>query len=249
MNKKEIVSFTIILSLVLTCVFGVMALADTISYDYDINTLLKDSSHADSDEIELTQDKVILSNGYTFTLALKNASNQISWNSSNKKVVAIKRKKNNAILIQGKRAGKAVITGTYNNEKYRCKVNVVDEKRDVITGKKVIISAGLRTGSSGNSMYITAAYPCSITIEPYDPSLISLTNGPSKWNGKSGSVIVHALPNMIANMKAGIDYWDYFSFSQILIKTVTTSVIVRNSLNPQEVDAIPVEVRLYNWLL
>ena len=163
--------------------------------------------------------------------------------------MSIKKKRGNAILIQGKKAGKAVITAKYKKKKYRCKVTVSDQKADVIpSGQSSVISVTMNTVKASNSLTIKANYPCSITIEPSSPELLSIRPH-SEWTGTFGSVYVTALPKAINDLSYGLNYWDYFSLSQIRIKSITTYVIVKNSLNPEEADFLPIEIVLFYHLV
>lgn len=71
-------------------------------------------------QVKLNTKKVTLQKGKKKTLKLKNATGKITWKSSKKSVAAVNKKG----VVTAKKAGKATITATYKNKKYKCTVTV-----------------------------------------------------------------------------------------------------------------------------
>ena len=75
--------------------------------------------------IELSKKKVTTTEGKTFRLKLYcGATSGIKWKSSNKKVVKIKKNTQNWVTLEALKHGKATITATYKDKKYKCVVTV-----------------------------------------------------------------------------------------------------------------------------
>ena len=72
---------------------------------------------------KLSASKRMIQVGKTYDLKLKNAKN-VKWKTSNRAIASITRKNTNTVRIKGKKAGKAIITGTYRKKKYKCVVTV-----------------------------------------------------------------------------------------------------------------------------
>lgn len=90
-------------------------------------------------KINLNKTKIELHEGETYTLKLKGATGTVKWSSSKKSVATVSSKGK----VKAVKKGKATITATYKNKKYKCTVNV-------LSGKKVdvIFTAYISEGTS-----------------------------------------------------------------------------------------------------
>lgn len=91
--------------------------------------------------------------GETTKVSLKNVSKNVKWKTSNKKVAAIK-VNGTEVTITGKKAGKAVVSATYNKKNYKCTVTVKnklvsisEKKKSLVVGNSVELT--LKNGGSG----------------------------------------------------------------------------------------------------
>ncbi len=73
--------------------------------------------------IKLTKSKLELNVGDTYTLKLSGASGTVKWSSDKKTVATVSSKGK----ITAKSTGKATISATYKNKKYKCTVTIVDK--------------------------------------------------------------------------------------------------------------------------
>lgn len=78
------------------------------------------ASVAEAAQAKLNTKKVTLRKGRKKTLKLKNAPGKVVWKSSKKSVASVSKKG----VVTAKKAGKAVITATCKNKKYKCTVTV-----------------------------------------------------------------------------------------------------------------------------
>lgn len=86
-------------------------------------------------KIKLSETKKTMTIGDTTTLKLKNAG-KVKWSTNNKSVVSITQKKNNKVTLKAKKAGKAVITGTYKKKTYRCAITVKKQSKKKTKGEQ-----------------------------------------------------------------------------------------------------------------
>lgn len=78
-------------------------------------------------KVKLSSTKKTLTVGQSYKIKLKNAG-KVRWSTSNKKIVAIKKKGKNTVTVSAKKKGTAIITGKYKKKKYKCKITVKTKK-------------------------------------------------------------------------------------------------------------------------
>lgn len=89
--------------------------------------------------IKLNATKKTIYTGNTFTLVLKNATNDVTWKSSNKKVATVTKKG----VVKGVAKGTATITATSNGKKYTCTITV--KKLTAVAAYKAFLTKGKMT--------------------------------------------------------------------------------------------------------
>ena len=80
--------------------------------------------------------------GNNKVLKLNNAKGNITWKSSNTKIVSIKKKSSNSVTLSAKKKGNATITATYKGKKYTCKVNITKPKMKYDTWEEETVMLG-----------------------------------------------------------------------------------------------------------
>ena len=110
-------------------------------------------STVEAASVKLNYKKLELRVGQKKKLILKNADGTVTWK-SNKKDVA---KVNKNGKITAKKKGKATITATFNNKKYKCKVTVLANKSSGSSKSSNSGSANKKSGTvywtPGGSVY------------------------------------------------------------------------------------------------
>ena len=99
---------------------------------------------------KLSTNSVYLIQGYDKALKIKNVSGKkVTWKTSNKKIVAVKKKSKTEILLQaGKKTGTAIVTAKVGKKSYKCKVTVgkwdceATNGTKIQTGKSTVIRSG-----------------------------------------------------------------------------------------------------------
>ena len=84
-------------------------------------------------KVKISDTKISLYVGESYSLKLKNNKKKIKWSTSNKKVATVSSKGK----VKGKKKGSATITAKVGKKKYKCKVTVKNEKVKYI---KVIVT-------------------------------------------------------------------------------------------------------------
>ncbi len=86
-------------------------------------------------KIKISASKAYLIKGKTKKLSLKNAKGKVKWTSSKKSIATV----NSKGVVKAKKKGVAVITATYKNKKYKCKVIVEAPK---LSNTKITLTKG-----------------------------------------------------------------------------------------------------------
>ncbi len=89
-----------------------LAIIVVLCYSVQINAKAK--------QIKLNKTNVIVENGKSIQLRLKNAKKEVKWSSSNKYTASVNKKGK----VTGKRLGKVTITARSAGKKYRCRVRI-----------------------------------------------------------------------------------------------------------------------------
>lgn len=140
-------------------------------------------------KIKISKKKASIDVGKSIKLKIKGTKSKVKW-SSNKKSVA---KVNSKGKVTGKKAGKAIITATVENKKYRCTVTVKDPKVTSIT-----LNESEAQLEEGESITLTATVYPSNAINKSVSWLSSNTNVATVKNGvvtgiNAGTSIITAM--------------------------------------------------------
>lgn len=91
---------------------------------------------------KLNRQKLVLGLDEDYTLKLKNTKKKVTWTSSNKKVVTVKKGK-----LTPKKAGTATITAKINSKRFTCRVTVFDFSKMNQKQREVVEYALLHVGN------------------------------------------------------------------------------------------------------
>jgi hypothetical protein len=114
--------------------------------------------------VKLSAKKITLEKGKSKQLTLKHANGKVRWKSNKKTVATVAHG-----LVRAKKSGKATITATYNNKKYKCTVIVTDPKfqetdnstsssTDISNSGSSSISSGTSGSTSSGTQTVTTVY-------------------------------------------------------------------------------------------
>ena len=107
---------------------------------------------ATNKKVALSSKSISMDVGNNKVLKLNNAKGNITWKSSNTKIVSIKKKSSNSVTLSAKKKGNATITATYKGKKYTCKVNIAKPKMKYDTWEEETVMLGyINTVSVENS--------------------------------------------------------------------------------------------------
>lgn len=81
--------------------------------------------------------------GQTYRLKLKGVSGKakVKWKTSKKTVVSIAKKKGNTVTLKAEKKGTAVVTATYKQKKYKCKITVKAKKKEQTAADNPVLSS------------------------------------------------------------------------------------------------------------
>lgn len=77
---------------------------------------------------KLSKKSVILLTGKSCTIKLRGIDQKVTWKTTKRKVLKIKKKKKTAVQIKAVKKGKAILTARVKGRVYKCRVQVVDPK-------------------------------------------------------------------------------------------------------------------------
>lgn len=106
-------------------IIGILASVMAISITPQVS-LQNNVSTVEAAQVKLNNKKITLRKGKTKRLKLKNASGKIKWKSNKQSVATVSKKG----LVKAKKTGKATITATYRNKKYKCVVTVINKSSE-----------------------------------------------------------------------------------------------------------------------
>lgn len=113
MNRKYFVFFTLVIALVTVAFMPLQAEA--------------------AGKVKLNKTKLVLEMGTTQTLKVKNTKKKVTWSTSNKKIVKVKKGKLTPVSV-----GTATVTAKVSGKRYTCKVTVADYSGMSIEQKQVV---------------------------------------------------------------------------------------------------------------
>lgn len=122
------------ISKLLICMLCVMCVCFT---SMPVNTYA-----ATNKKVALSSKSISMDVGKSKVLKLNNAKGNITWKSSNTKIVSIKKKSSNSVTLSAKKKGNATITATYKGKKYTCKVNITKPKMKYDTWEEETVMLG-----------------------------------------------------------------------------------------------------------
>ena len=160
-----------VLSLLLVFMFAFSGAAATLAVSTP-------AVRAEAASAKISKKKKTIYVGKSFTLKIKNSKKNYKWASSNSEVAMVMTGAGNKAEIGGLKPGKAVITATYGNKVYKCKVTVKAQKD---TGKDEKTGDGKDTGKDEKT-------------------------GTGDDTGKSGTVTVRTLEEELASDTYGLLY-------------------------------------------
>lgn len=115
--------------------------------------------------IKLNKTKLELHEGESYTLKLKGASGTVKWSSSKKSVASV----SSGGKVKAVKEGKATITATYNNKKYKCTVTVISGKKTDIT---LIAAAKFNTNIEEYAKNFSDNVPKFLDVKTYDDHIV-----------------------------------------------------------------------------
>lgn len=125
---------------------------------------------ATNKKVALSSKSISMDVGNNKVLKLNNAKGNITWKSSNTKIVSIKKKNSNSVTLSAKKKGNATITCTYKGKKYTCKVNITKPKMKYDTWEEETVMLGyintVWVDNSSNTISWSIDDPTIASIKP-----------------------------------------------------------------------------------
>lgn len=227
--KQKIILFIILIMLLVNSGSRyAYAATITIRYRITITTTVGGSNGKRKNNASLERKKITLHKGDKYKLCLDGASKKVKWFTPNKKIISLK-KKGDTVIITAKKTGKAKVIAKYKGKKYTCKVKVVKGKGKYVTLSDYGTISFEENGSSEETITVKTSQDCRVTYKVKNPKLVKckwgeVSNGPAESGfGKERTLVISLAKTAY---------------------TGKTSIVIKNSKNPSEVDVIPIEVQM-----
>lgn len=154
-------------------------------------------------------------------LVLENASKNVSWSTSNKKVVRLK-KKGNKVEVYWKKKGKCTVRARYRGKTYSCKITckgINPNAVEVDYADRTVYMAG--AGDFNDATIYVYTDNTSVDYYIQDPSIVDCEWGEWEWDED--------------------EYAWKIDLSTKALKPGRTTVIITNSHNKKERDYITID--------